>query len=298
MATMNAAAVDNTKKFKSMSRAKTKKKVINGLLIALAIFLAVLVAFPLYWLIRSALVTKQELFARPPVVFPAEIQWDNFAKGMARVPFWTQLWNSVSITFPYVIGTVITCAFAGYAFARLRFPLRGMWFGLVISSMMLPSVVTLLPQVNLYTALGINNKWALIVPAFLCAGGNAYFVFLLRSFFLTLPMELDEAARIDGAGTLRIFFSIMVPLVKPALIVTGLFSFINSWNEIFYSSIYLTSDKEYTMPFGLLIVQCMRSPNYEQMMALTLLVSLPCLILFFIGNKFFVEGISLGAVKG
>ena len=111
-------------------------------------------------------------------------------------------------------------------------------------------------------------------------------------------MELDEAARIDGAGTLRIFFSIMVPLVKPALIVTGLFSFINSWNEIFYSSIYLTSDTEYTMPLGLLIVQGMRSPNYEQMMALTLLVSLPCLILFFIGNKFFVEGISLGAVKG
>lgn len=298
MATMNAAAVSNTKKFKSMSRSKTKKKVINGLLIALAVFLAVLVAFPLYWLIRSALVTKQELFARPPVVFPAEIQWDNFAKGMARVPFWTQLGNSISITFPYVIGTVITCAFAGYAFARLRFPLRGMWFGLVISSMMLPSVVTLLPQVNLYTALGINNRWALIVPAFLCAGGNAYFVFLLRSFFLTLPMELDEAARIDGAGTLRIFFSIMVPLVKPALIVTGLFSFINSWNEIFYSSIYLTSDTEYTMPLGLLIVQGMRSPNYEQMMALTLLVSLPCLILFFIGNKFFVEGISLGAVKG
>ena len=298
MATMNAAAVSNTKKFKSMSRSKTKKKVINGLLIALAVFLAVLVAFPLYWLIRSALVTKQELFARPPVVFPAEIQWDNFAKGMARVPFWTQLGNSISITFPYVIGTVITCAFAGYAFARLRFPLRGMWFGLVISSMMLPSVVTLLPQVNMYTALGINNRWALIVPAFLCAGGNAYFVFLLRSFFLTLPMELDEAARIDGAGTLRIFFSIMVPLVKPALIVTGLFSFINSWNEIFYSSIYLTSDTEYTMPLGLLIVQGMRSPNYEQMMALTLLVSLPCLILFFIGNKFFVEGISLGAVKG
>ena len=101
MATMNAAAISGTKKYKSMSRSKTKKKVINGLLIALAIVLAVLVAFPLYWLIRSALVTKQELFARPPVVFPAEIQWDNFAKGMARVPFWTQLWNSVSITVPY-----------------------------------------------------------------------------------------------------------------------------------------------------------------------------------------------------
>lgn len=297
MATSNVAT-KSAVKYKSISSAKTKKKVINGLLIALAIFLALLVAFPLYWLLRSAIVTKQELFARPPVFFPAEIQWQNFSKGMARVPFWSQLWNSISIAVPYVIGTVITCSFSGYAFARLRFPLRGFWFGLVISSMMLPSVVTLLPQVALYSSMGIANKWALIIPAFFCAGGNAYFVFLLRSFFLTISPELDEAARIDGAGTLRIFFSIMLPLVKPAMIVTGLFSFINSWNEMFYSSIYLTKEVEYTMPLGLLMVQGIKTPNYEQMMALTVLVSLPCLIFFLIGNKFFVEGISLGAVKG
>ncbi|WOC32800.1 MULTISPECIES: carbohydrate ABC transporter permease [Caproicibacterium] len=278
--------------------AKKRKKAWNALFIVLAVGIGVAIAFPLFWLIRSSFVTKAELFARPPVFWPKEMQFENFSKGVLRINFLQQLWNSVSIAVPYVAGTVVTCALSGYAFARLRFPLRRMWFALVISSMMLPSVVTLLPQVRLYSALGIANRWALIVPAFLCAGGNAYFVYLLRQFFTTIPKELDEAASIDGAGHVRTFLSIMVPLVKPALIVVGLFSFINCWNEIFYSTIYLQSEEQYTLPLGLLMVQGIKTPNYEQVMALTVLVSLPCLVFFFIGNRYFVEGISTGAVKG
>lgn len=285
-------------KVSSYSNAKKKKKVWDTVFIVIAVCIAVAVAFPMFWLIRSSLVTKAELFARPPVFWPKEMQFSNFSKGIVRINFGQQLWNSVTIAVPYVMGTIITCALSGYAFARLRFPLRNVWFALVISSMMLPSVVTLLPQVRLYSSLGIANKWALILPAFLCAGGNAYFVFLLRQFFSTIPKELDEAASIDGAGHMRTFLSIMVPLVKPALIVVGLFSFINCWNEIFYSTIYLQSEDQYTLPLGLLMVQGIKTPNYEQVMALALLVSLPCLVFFFIGNKYFVEGISTGAVKG
>lgn len=281
-----------------MRSSKQRKKIVNTVLIIAAILVGITVAFPLFWLLRSSLVTKAQLFARPPVLWPVEMQFQNFSKGIARIDFFQQLGNSLSIAIPYVLGNIVTCALSGYAFARLRFPGRNIWFALVISSMMLPQVVTLLPQVRLYTALGIANKWALIIPAFLCAGGNAYFVFLLRSFFSTIPKELDEAARIDGAGYLRTFASIMVPLVKPALIVVGLFSFINCWNEIFYSTIYLQSEEQYTLPLGLLMVQGIKTPNYEQVMALALIVSAPCLVFFFIGNKYFVEGISTGAVKG
>lgn len=295
---MSSAVLEQKQVTAQTRRAKKQKQLIQVLLILCAVLIGIAVAFPLYWLARSSIVTKQELFARPPVFFPEVIQWKNFPLGMKRINFLQQLWNSVSIAFPYVFGTIATCACAGYAFARLRFPLRNFWFALIISSMMLPNVVTLLPQVQLYSSLHIANKWALILPAFFCAGGNAYFVFLLRQFFSTIPKELDEAARIDGAGQLRVFFSIMLPLVRPALIVVGLFSFINTWNEIFYSTIYLQSESQYTLPLGLLIVQGIKSPNYELVMALTLIVCAPCLLLFFIGNRYFVEGISTGAVKG
>lgn len=286
------------RKTRSIRQDVTRRKLIHILLVFLAFSLAVVFAFPLYWLVRSALVSNQELLHRPPVYFPIAFHVENFSKALARIDFMRQLYNSVSIAVPYVLGTLITTSFAGYAFARLRFPLRGMWFTLVISTMMLPSAVTLLPQYSLYASMGLANKAALILPAFFCAGGNAYFVFLLRQFFLTIPMEMDEAARIDGAGYLRIYSSIMLPLIRPAMIVVGLFSFINCWNEFFYTMIYLKSQDEYTLPLGLYIVNGLKVPNYEQVLALALIVATPCLVFFFVGNRYFVEGIALGGIKG
>ncbi|UQZ36877.1 sugar ABC transporter ATP-binding protein [Paenibacillus sp. PK3_47] len=285
-------------KYSSIKRAKSRSRMIHLALIALSCLLAVIFAFPLYWLLRGAFVSHSEILARPPVFFPEQLSADNFKLGLERIQFLRQLWNSVSIVVPYVIGTVLTTSFAGYAFAKLRFPLRGMWFVLVISSMMLPSAVTLLPQFSLYTSLGLAGKPALIIPAFFCAGGNAYFVFLLRQFFMTIPGELSEAAKIDGAGHFRIYASIMLPLIRPAMIVVALFSFINCWNEFFYTMIYLKTEADYTLPMGLYIVNGMRIPNYEQVMALALVVTAPCLVFFLIGNKYFVEGITLTGIKG
>ncbi|WP_042203224.1 carbohydrate ABC transporter permease [Paenibacillus camerounensis] len=285
-------------KYSSIKRAKSKSKAIRLALIALSCLLGIVFAFPLYWLLRGAFVSHTEILARPPVFFPKEPGINNFRLGLERIQFLRQLWNSVSIVVPYVIGTVLTTSFAGYAFAKLRFPLRGMWFVLVISSMMLPSAVTLLPQFSLYTSLGLAGKPALIIPAFFCAGGNAYFVFLLRQFFMTIPVELSEAAKIDGAGHFRIYSRIMLPLIRPAMIVVALFSFINCWNEFFYTMIYLKTEADYTLPMGLYIVNGMRIPNYEQVMALALVVTAPCLVFFLIGNKYFVEGITLTGIKG
>lgn len=285
-------------KARSISRDARRRKCINLLLILLIFGLAIVFAFPLYWLVRGSLVSNKELLTRPPVYFPTAFHFDNYAKAIARIDFARQLFNSVSIAVPYVLGTLVTTSFAGYAFARLRFPLRGFWFALVISTMMLPSAVTLLPQYGLYSSLGLANKAALIIPAFFCAGGNAYFVFLLRQFFMTIPIEMDEAARIDGAGYMKIYTRIMLPLIRPAMIVVGLFSFINCWNEFFYTMIYLKSQDDYTLPLGLYIVNGLKVPNYEQVLALALIVASPCLVFFFIGNRYFVEGIALGGIKG
>lgn len=276
-----------------------RSKVINGFLIALVTVLGIFVAFPLFWLIRSSLVSKPEFLARPPVFIPEHLMFSNYSKAIERINFPLQLWNSISIVVPYVVGNVITTSFAGYAFARLRFPLKKMWYLLVISTMMLPSAVTLIPQYMMYSSLNIvGTKLPLILPAFLCAGGNAYFVFLLSKFFNTIPKELDEAACIDGAGYFRTYVSIMLPLIRPALIVVALFSFINCWNEFFYTLIYLQGEKMYTLTLGLYTVNGLRIPNYEQVMALTVIIVLPCLILFLIGNKYFIKGIALTGIKG
>ncbi len=278
---------------------KDRGKVINILLITLVTVLGILVAFPLYWLIRSSLVSKPEFLARPPVWIPSRLMFSNFSKAIERIDFPVQLWNSISIVVPYVVGNVITTSFAGYAFARLRFPLKKMWYLLVISTMMLPSAVTLIPQYMMYSSLKlVGTKLPLILPAFLCAGGNAYFVFLLSKFFNTIPKELDEAACIDGAGYFRTYFEILLPLIRPALIVVALFSFINCWNEFFYTLIYLQGEKMYTLTLGLYTVNGLRIPNYEQVMALTVIIVLPCLILFMIGNKYFIKGIALTGIKG
>ena len=160
------------RKTRSIRQDVTRRKLIHILLVFLAFSLAVVFAFPLYWLVRSTLVSNQELLHRPPVYFPTAFHVENFSKALARIDFMRQLYNSVSIAVPYVLGTLITTSFAGYAFARLRFPLRGMWFTLVISTMMLPSAVTLLPQYSLYGSMGLANKAALMTAA--AAGASAW----------------------------------------------------------------------------------------------------------------------------
>ena len=290
---------ESIKQTRTRNPGKMNRITIHILLVFIAFILGFVMFFPLYWLIRGSLVSSQEFFARPPVFFPSSLEFSNYPLAIARINFPLQLWNSICIVVPYVIGNIITCSFAGYAFARLRFPLRRMWFVLVISTMMLPSSVTLLPQYQMYSAMHlVGTKLPLIIPAFFCSGGNAYFVFLLRQFFKSIPKELDEAARIDGAGFFRIYAQIMLPLIKPALIVVALFSFINCWNEFFYTLIYLQGEKMYTLTLGLYMINSLKLPNFEQVMALTVIVALPCLLFFLIGNKYFVKGIALTGIKG
>lgn len=277
---------------------RTKKRAFHILSVVLAALIGAIYLFPIFWMFRSSLMGLEELYASPPVIFPKNVILDNYEAALNQSDLLRQMGNSFLITGLTVLGTVISASLTAYGFARFDFKGKNIWFMLIISTMMLPSAVTLIPQYQMWNKLHLLGTIApLVVPAWF--GGSAYFIFMLRQFFQTIPRELDEAARMDGAGRLRIFVSIMLPLTKPAMIVVALFSFVNSWNEFFYTVIYLNGHAELkTLTLGLYLFKGVYSTNYGAVLALAFLVSVPALIFFFIGNRYFVEGISMTGIKG
>lgn len=274
------------------------KKIWNMVLILMAVLVGLVFLFPVFWMVRSSFMGLEELYANPPVFLPKNATLQNYQAALAQTDLWLQLRNSCVITLLFVMGTVISSSLTAYGFSRFEFKGKNVWFMLIISTMMLPSAVTLIPQCQMWNRLHLLGTIApLVVPAWF--GGSAYFTFMLRQFFQTIPRELDEAARVDGAGYLRIFVSIMLPLVKPAMIVVALFAFVNCWNEFFYTVIYLNGQQELkTLTLGLYLFKGVYSTNYGAVLALAIMVSVPALIFFFIGNKYFVEGISMTGIKG
>ena len=201
-------------------------------------FFAIVLALPLAWLISTSLKTGAQTFVMPPKWIPDPIVWENYPEAFKAVPFHRYFWNTIQIVIFATLGTLITASMAAFAFARLRFPGRGFLFGLVLSTIMLPGIVTLIPTFILFRYLGwINTLLPLIVPYWF--GGGAFNIFLIRQFFMTLPYELDEAARIDGASNFRIYWNILMPLSKPVLATVAVFSFIHHWNDFFLPLVYL-----------------------------------------------------------
>lgn len=275
-----------------------KKKTADCIMIALAALLGVLFLFPVFWMVRSSFMGLEELYAKPPVFFPRMATWKNYAAALGQSGLARQFANSCLITGLCVIGTVASSAVTAYGFARFDFRFKNIWFMLILATMLLPAAVTLIPQYRMWNKLKLLGTIApMTVPAFL--GGSAYFTFMLRQFFQTIPKELDEAARVDGAGYFRIFFRIILPLTKPAMIVVALFSFVNSWNEFFYTVIYLNGhEKLKTLTLGLYLFKGVYSTNYGAVLAFAAVVSMPALLFFLIGNRYFVEGISMTGIKG
>ncbi|HEX7714845.1 MAG TPA: carbohydrate ABC transporter permease [Bacillota bacterium] len=272
----------------------------NLFLIVLTFVLAAVFMIPLYWMVRSSFMNLKELYQMDPMLlFPPKLRLDNYLRVFmdSNINLLQELKNSLVIAIAVVFGTVITSSLAAFGFARLRFPLRNLWFALVISSMLLPSAVTLIPTFLMWNALGqIGSFYPLIVPAWL--GGGAYFIFLLRQFFLTIPRDLDEAAIIDGANYFTVYYRVMLPLIKPALVVVALFSFIGAWNEFFYAYIYLSAEESYTLMLGLQTLRGVQLADFTGVMAMATLVTIPTFIFFLIGNRYFVEGITLTGIKG
>ncbi|MCC6457828.1 MAG: carbohydrate ABC transporter permease [Caldilineaceae bacterium] len=267
----------------------------------IAILTALMFSLPFFWTIGSSLKPITELFKFPPTLWPAEPRFQNYQDVFTIAPFGRFILNTVFITAFAMFGQMLSASAVAYGFSRFRFPGRDALFFLVLGTMMLPWQVTIVPTFLLFRYLGwINTYMPLIIPSFF--GGGAFFIFLLRQFFMSIPRDLDEAAKIDGASSVRIFWNIILPLSKPALATVAIFSFIEHWNEFIGPLIYLNSPDKFTVSIGLryFVSNPFESdePREAILMAASLIVAAPPLILFFAAQKYFVQGIVTTGLKG
>jgi ABC-type glycerol-3-phosphate transport system permease component len=262
---------------------------------------AVVMLVPLAWMALTSLKSFEEVIASPPVWLPANPRWGNYAEALTTFDFSRYLFNSLFVCAATIAGTLVSCTLAAYAFACLRAPGRDVIFGVLLSTLMLPAQVTIIPLFKGFASIGwVNTFWPLVVPSWL--GVNVFAIFLLRQFFIAVPRDYVEAARIDGASELRILWSIFVPLSKPVLLTVTVFAFIGSWNDLWGPLIYLHDDALFTMPVGLLNFvgtsgRAQGSP-WHLVMAVSTVMMVPIVILFFFAQKRFIEGIATSGVKG
>ena len=265
---------------------------------ALLIAVSIIFLFPFYWMVTAAVKDEDQLFAVPPQWIPNPVHWDNFltAINYPGFPYFRLLGNSVFYSGMVTIGTVISCAAVGYGFARLKFPGRDLLFAITLATLMVPPIVTYIPTYILFAKLELTGSYApLIIPKFL---GDAFFIFMIRQFFLGVPWELSDAARIDGAGEFRIFWEIMLPLVRPALVVVAVFSLLYTWHDFFGPLIYLQDREQYPLTLGLFAFQGQRTLEWPLIMAGATLTTLPMVIVFMFTQRYFIRGIATTGLKG
>ena len=270
-----------------------KKFCFYGVLILLA-FVCVI---PLYWMVRSSFMKNTDIYSMRPFVFwPKEMLWSNYTDAMKAANFGRYAVNTLIVVGGCMVGTLVTASMAAYAFSRVKWKGRSACFALILTTMMLPGSVTLIPQFMIWRNLNlVDTYWPLILPSFF--GGGAFNIFLLRQFFLGIPRELDEAARIDGAGPFQIFLRVILPLSKSALVVVALFTFLNNWNDFFGPIIYLNSKEHFTLAIGLLQFKGDYSTKWNLLMAASTIVVAPCVASYLFGQKHLIEGISLTGLK-
>ncbi len=266
----------------------------------LYVFMAVLgIVFltPMLWLASTSLKEQGQVFAYPPVWVPDPVRFANYLDAFARAPLFVWLTNTITITVFALIGTLLTCSLVAYGFARLRFPGRNVLFVLLLSTMMLPDVVTLVPQFVLFKSLGwVDTFLPLIVPSFL--GGGAFNIFLVRQFYLTIPRDFDEAARLDGASNWRIWWHIILPLSRPVLIAVGIFSFVFHWNDFLAPLIYLQSEGNKTLALGLRAFISPTDASWNISMAASMFLVIPVLLVFFVAQRSFIRGVVMTGIQG
>jgi multiple sugar transport system permease protein len=262
-----------------------------------ALYLAAgLFLLPLFWMISSSLKPEWQVLADPPVWLPNPPRWANYPEALTYLPFGRYAINTLIISLGAIVGHVLSCTVVAYGFARLRAPGKGFFFVLMLSTLMLPYPVTMVPLFALFSQLGwVNTFLPLIVPAFF---GNAFYIFLLRQFFLTLPPDLEDAARMDGANMLQVLYRVILPISTPALATVVIFTFQASWNDFLPPLIYLQDQSLYTLTLGLNFFRGSFQVNWAYLMAASLAVVLPVVVVFFIAQRLFVEGIAFTGLKG
>jgi ABC-type glycerol-3-phosphate transport system permease component len=263
--------------------------------------LSVIFVFPFFWAVSSSLKTISEINTYPAILLPRVPQWANYAKVLQQEPFALWVENSLIIVLASTIGALISASVVAYSFARFRYRGRDTLFIITIGTLMLPAQVTLIPQFILFHDLGwVNTVLPLVVPAWF--GGGGFSIFLLRQFFMSLPRDLDEAAIADGANPLQVYWSILLPLCKPALSALAILWFIGGWNEFLGPVIYLNTPDKFTVAVGLSVFQNDSTTGGELLehllMAAAVMAIAPCIAVFLSAQRYFVEGVVLTGIKG
>lgn len=253
---------------------------------------AIIIMIPLLWTIGMALKPNSEMYTSN--FFPTKIQWSNFYYAVTSIDFFLYLRNTLMIVVPCLIGTVCSSALVAYGFSRYEFKGKRIWFLILLATMMLPSQVTMIPTYLVYRQIGwVNTILPLVIPAFF--GGGAFNIFLIRQYMAGIPKDFDEAARIDGAGSMLIFRKVMLPMCKPVLTAVSIFTFMGTWNDFNGPLIYLYDSNKYTLSLGLAFFKGLYTSKWNLMMAATVLVMLPILILFFAAQDYIINGISISS---
>lgn len=257
---------------------------------------AVLVLLPLAWMLSTSLKEPGDVFLFPPRWVPDPIQWDNYREALTVLPFGRYFLNTLLITGLDIIGKLLSCSLVAFGFARLRWWGRDAMFLVMLATLMLPHHVTLIPQFVAFRAFGwFNTLLPLIVPAFF---GGPFLTFLLRQFYMTIPLELDDAARIDGANSLQIYWRIILPLSKPVLAACAIFVFNSTWNDFLGPLIYLQSPENFTLSLGLRQFQGEYATEWHLLMAASLVTLLPVVVIFFTAQRYFIQGVVFTGLKG
>ena len=285
---------------------RTRRRYSARGIVALSVYvgliaLSLLMAFPLLYAVSTSLKSSDELRQMPPSLIPQVLSWGNYVRVYALQPLAARwVLNTLIVVFVSLPGSVATATLVAYGFARFEFPGRNFWFIVLLSTMMLPSEVTLIPSYLLFHSLGwINTFLPLTVPAWF--GGGAFSIFFIRQFFMTLPRELDDAARIDGANTFQILWHVLAPLASPVIMTLVIFGFLSTWNDFFGPLIYLNSRELYTLALGLNEYRTMpettAAPNDNLLMAGVVYMTIPCIALFVFGQRYFVRGLVMSGLK-
>ncbi|MCJ7842348.1 carbohydrate ABC transporter permease [Lederbergia sp. NSJ-179] len=273
----------------------TKKRIQYSLAHFILIIASIFFIVPFIWLVSTSLKPITQIFTFPPEWIPKPFRFQNYIDAMSYIPFFTYLKNTVVITILSTIGILISCPLVAYSFAKLRWKGRNVFFILTIAVMMIPGQVTMIPLFLIFNKIGwVGTPLPLIVPAFF---GAPFYIFLLRQFFLGLPDTLRDSAKIDGASELRIYLQIMLPLAKPALLAVGLFQFMGSWTDFLGPLLYLTDEMQYTLSLGLQQFQNQMGTEWGLMMAVSTMMTLPIIIMFFFMQKTFIQGITFSGIK-
>lgn len=280
--------------FKRTSVNRQTKKIVSYLLMTA---IGIVLITPLLWMVFTSLKPMEEIVRYPPTFFPEKIVWQNYLDTITAFPFWRYARNTLLITVLVVFGNVLSNSFIAYGFAKLDFPGKKLMFALVLSTMMIPGFVTIIPQYVLFSKIGwVGTYLPLIVPSFF---GNAFNIFLMRQFYLSINDELIEAAEIDGANHFYIWSRLMLPLTKPALITIAINSFNAAWNDFLGPLLYIQDQEKYTLQIGLQVFQNQATTQWNYLMAGATLVLIPTILMFFFAQRYFIEGMDLtGGSKG